>query len=87
LPEGYVDVVPELVFEVRSPGDRWAKITSKVGEYLDAGVLVACVLDPAKGRLAVYRADELPQVLEANDTFSLPELLGDFECRVGLFLE
>ena len=48
IPEGYLEVVPELVFEVRSPSDRWAKITAKVGEYLDAGVLVACVLDPAK---------------------------------------
>jgi Uma2 family endonuclease len=87
LPEGYLDVVPELVFEVRSPGDRWAKITSKVGEYFDAGVLVAGVLDPSKGRLAAYRSDELSQVLEADDTFSLQELPGDFECRVGLFLD
>ncbi len=87
LPEGYLDVTPELVFEVRSPTDRCAKITSKVVEYFDAAVLVVCVLDPTKQRLVVYRADELPQVLEADDTFTVPELLGDFQCRVGLFLE
>ena len=38
LPEGYWPA-PELVFEVRSPSDRWAAITAKATEYLNAGVL------------------------------------------------
>src|SRR5207247_6258383 len=38
LPRGYLQVVPELVFEVRSPTDRWGQILTKVGEYLEAGV-------------------------------------------------
>src|SRR5437764_7481537 len=33
IPEGYLQVVPELVFEVRSPTDRWGQIFAKVGEY------------------------------------------------------
>ena len=37
--------------------------------------------------MAVYRADELPQVLEAEDEFTLPELLGDFRVQVRMFLE
>src|SRR5262245_46508192 len=56
LPEGYLNVAPELVFEVRSPSDRWTKITAKVGEYLEAGVLIVCVLDPADERLVIYSA-------------------------------
>src|SRR5947209_885118 len=43
LPEGYLDVVPELVFEVRSPTDRWIRIINKIMEYLEAGVSVGCV--------------------------------------------
>ena len=31
MPQGYLSVVPELVFEVRSPGDRWGRILAKVG--------------------------------------------------------
>src|SRR5690348_12208093 len=46
LPEGYLPVVPELVFEVRSPSDRWSEILTKVAEYLEAGVGTVCVLDP-----------------------------------------
>src|SRR5690242_18336952 len=39
LPSGYPKVPPELVFEVRSPDDRWKNILTKVAEYLQAGVL------------------------------------------------
>src|SRR5438552_2349446 len=45
LSSGYLDTVPELVFEVRSPTDRWRKVLAKVLEYLEAGVSVVCVLD------------------------------------------
>src|SRR4051794_33294422 len=38
LPAGYLDVLPEIVFEVRSPTDRWSRLIAKAGEYLAAGV-------------------------------------------------
>jgi Uma2 family endonuclease len=38
LPEGCLSVVPEVIFEVRSPGDRWRRILAKVAESLEAGV-------------------------------------------------
>jgi Uma2 family endonuclease len=87
LPEGYLDVSPEVIFEVRSPTDRWAKIMAKVGEYLNAGVLLVGVLDPQTATLSLYPADELPRVLDADDDFSWPELLGDFRVRVQALLE
>jgi Uma2 family endonuclease len=46
IPKGYLDVVPDLVVEVRSDHDRWGDILAKVHEYLDAGVGVVIVLDP-----------------------------------------
>ncbi len=58
LPKYYTPAVPELVFEVRSSSDRWAKVVKKVGEYLDAGVLVVCVLDPDAHTVHLYSADE-----------------------------
>ena len=87
IPDGYVAVLPELVFEVRSPNDRWPRIYRKVSEYLEAGVSVACVLDPELQVLVVYRPDELNQTLEADDLFTLPALLGDFSVAVREFLE
>jgi Uma2 family endonuclease len=56
LPQGYLTVVPELIFEVRSPTDRWAQIVTKVGECLSAGVSVVCVLDERTESAHVYYA-------------------------------
>lgn len=87
LPEGYLAVVPEVIFEVRSPGDRWGEILTKVAEYLNAGVTVVGVLDPQTHTLIVYRADELPQVLTKDDELVLPELHADFRVPVSRFFE
>jgi Uma2 family endonuclease len=85
LPPGYLSVVPELVFEVRSPTDRWVRVLRKVTEYLDAGVTVVCVLDEVSETAHVYRADELPQTLHGDDELRLPDILGDFAVAVQRF--
>ncbi len=59
----------------------------KVGEYLDAGVVAVCVLDPQSEALTIYRDDEFPRVLTADDDLALPDLLGDFRVPVREFLE
>ncbi|CAN5899232.1 Uma2 family endonuclease [soil metagenome] len=87
LPKNYTPAVPELVFEVRSPSDRWAKVVKKVGEYLDAGVLVVCVLDPDARSAHLYPADRPVQVLSEDQEWSLPEILGAFRVPVGQFFE
>ena len=85
LPQGYLDVVPELVFEVRSPTDRWVRVLRKVTEYLDAGVLVVCVLDQVSESLQVFRADEVPQKLHGDEELRLPDILGEFAVPVQRF--
>lgn len=87
LPEGYVQVTPEVVFEVTSPDDRWKDIIEKVSEYLAAGVLAVCVLDPAESLAYVYRADAAPQTFSAEQTLELPEPLADFRVTVSRFFE
>jgi Uma2 family endonuclease len=87
LPAGYLDVVPELVFEVRSPTDRWSRLISKAGEYLEAGVTVVCLLDQVSETVQVYRADELPRTLHAEDELDLPDVLGELRIPVRRFFE
>lgn len=87
LPEGYLDVVPELVFEVRSPTERWPRLITKAGEYLEAGVSVVCLLDQVSETVQVYRADELPRTLDADDELHLPDILGDLRIAVGRFFK
>jgi Uma2 family endonuclease len=87
LPQGYLEVPPELVFEVRSPGDRTRAILGKVMEYLDAGVTWVCVLDPQTETAQLYH-DELPSpTLRADEEFTLPDVLGDFRVVVHRFFE
>jgi Uma2 family endonuclease len=87
LPEGYVRIVPELVFEVRSPTDRWRAVRAKVTEYLDAGVTTVCVVDPATQAVYAYNNDLPDRLFGADAELSLPEVLGDFRAPVQLFFE
>jgi Uma2 family endonuclease len=87
LPKGYLSVAPELVFEVRSPTDRWGEMLAKVAEYLGAGVTMVCVLDPVPETVHIYAAEHPPRVLAAEEDFTLPEILGDFRVPVHRFFE
>lgn len=87
LPEGYLAVVPELVFEVRSHTDRWKQILAKVAEYLNAGVGVVCVLDSQTETIHAYFADAPTRIFTADQDLELPELLPGFHVGVRRFFE
>jgi Uma2 family endonuclease len=87
LPPGYLAVVPELIFEVRSATDRWPPLLAKASEYLEAGVTVVCLLDQVSEAVQIYRADELPRTLHGDDELHLPDVLGDLRVPVRLFFE
>lgn len=87
LPDRYLDVPPDLVVEVLSPGDRWPKVLAKVAEYLDAGTIVVVVLDDERRIAQVYRAEAAPRNLGAEDELSIPDLLPDFRVKVGQFFD
>lgn len=83
----YLAVAPELAVEVRSPDDRWSKLHAKVTEYLDAGVLVVCVVEPKDEFVMVYTADAAPRRLAGDDLLKLPNILPGFSVRVREFFE
>ena len=84
---GLLSVAPELVFEVRSPNERWSEIHVKVGEYLNAGVEVVCVADDDTRSIHVFYATRGTQVFAADDEFSLPEILASFRLKVARFFD
>ena len=85
----YLAVVPELIFEVRSPSDRWSEVLAKVTEYLNAGVTAVCVLDPnpTRATATVYRDNQPPEAFAADAELTLPDVLPGFQVRVGEFWE
>jgi Uma2 family endonuclease len=87
LPPGYLDVTPDLVFEVLSPDDRWRQVLRKVAEYLDAGVQVVVVLDPERRTLHIFEGDEPTRILTDQDELTLPSVLGEFRVPVRRFFD
>lgn len=83
MPDGYLDVLPELVVEVLSTFDRWPRVLEKIVEYLDAGVKVVCVIDPDTQTAQVHTAETAVRHLSRDDTLTIPEVLPEFRCRVG----
>jgi Uma2 family endonuclease len=86
LPEGYWPA-PELVIEVRSPSDRWPAITAKAGEYLNAGVVCVCVVDPETESVAVYLENELPRRHTSEEELTIREVLPGFTIPIRRFFE
>ncbi len=85
MPEGYPSVAPELVFEVRSPTDRWKNVLVKVAEYLNADVAVVCVLDATAESAHLYFEDEPPEIVVSDQDVMLPDLLPGFRISVARF--
>jgi Uma2 family endonuclease len=78
---------PELVFEVRSPTNRWADVERKVEEYLSVGVVAVVILEADDRTATVFRRDELNQVFDNGDTFAVPDVLPGFAVPVRRFFE
>ena len=62
-PPGWVRVMPDLVAEVVSSGDRPAEISEKVQMWLDAGVKLVWVLYPTRQVIEVYQPNQAPVTL------------------------
>jgi Uma2 family endonuclease len=83
LKAGYLERPPTLAVEVLSPSDRWARVTQRINAFLTRGVAVVWLLDPEGRSVTVYRAGQLPQVIEGADELAgEPELPG-FRCRAA----
>jgi Uma2 family endonuclease len=85
LPAKYFEIAPELIFEVRSPSDRWGSILQKVGEYLTAGTEIVCVIDPETETVQLHFADKPTETLAAKDKLSFPQLLPGFQISIEQF--
>lgn len=82
LPVGFLDIVPDLVVEVVSPGDTASYIQAKVEDWLRAGVRLAWVLYPDTRSVAVYRSLDKVRVLTEADHLHGDPVLPRFSCSV-----
>lgn len=81
LPSGYLEVAPDIVFEVLSHSDRRSRLYRKIGEYLALGVSVVCVVDPRNETVQLCTEDGEVN-LSSSDDLTFPEQLPGFRVSV-----
>lgn len=88
-PRIYIDAVPNVIFELRSPDDRTSDVLEKVAEYLHAGVECVCVFDTLHETVSVYEetADAAMLVLRVDDDLALRQIHADFRVHVDEFFD
>ena len=88
LPAGYLDVVPDAAFEVRSPRDRWPKTRyAKVAELLNAGVSVFACSIRGPNRSPCSPLMGRREVLYKGDMLTLPNVFPGFELPIARLFE
>jgi Uma2 family endonuclease len=86
-PDGYTNEAADLIVEVRSPKQSWAKVVEKIAEYLRMGVRLVWVIDPQRQRITVFAPDQEPTTYAAENELDGGEVLPGFRCRVAEFFE
>jgi Uma2 family endonuclease len=87
LPEGFVEVLPDLAVEVVSPGDSQSYVHRKVLHYLDHGVALVWVVDPKTRTVTVYRSRQDVRILSEAEEINGGDVLPGFSCRVAEFFQ
>lgn len=83
IPEGFLEIPPDLAVEVVSPTDYYREVEEKAEEYLDAGVSVVWVINPSNRSVRIFRRDTVPVQLGSNDDLTAEEIMPGFRCRVA----
>ncbi len=82
-PEGYCEIVPDLVAEVVSPNDTYYEVREKTEEYLRAGVRLVWVVDPHTRSVQVHRADGSTEELHETQELTGEAVVPGFRLSVG----
>ncbi|MBW4425776.1 MAG: Uma2 family endonuclease [Nostoc desertorum CM1-VF14] len=79
----FVELVPDLMVEIKSRSDRIKPLEEKVQLFLQLGSVVGILIDPDKLTVTVYRLNQTPVVLENGNTLTLPDLLPGWEMAIS----
>ncbi len=83
--EGYLDVAPDLVVEIISPGNTAEEIEVKTQEWFDFGVRMVWLVYPKTKRVHVYTTPDRSILLSADDLLEGGDVLPGFSVKVSTF--
>jgi Uma2 family endonuclease len=85
--EGYCEVVPDFVIEVNSPGDKVYDVIEKRELWLETGVRLVWIVDPADKTVTAYQRDGSSQRYLSTDSINGDPVLPGFQCQVEEFFK
>jgi Uma2 family endonuclease len=80
---GFFPGVPDLAFEVLSPGDTSSETDDKIDQWLTNGCRLVSVADPKKRTIRSYTPDQPVRVFREGDTYDAAPVLPDFKFAVS----
>ena len=80
---GYSEVAPDLVVEIRSPGDSVREVNDKALMWLSFGVRLVWVVHPDTRAVDVHRPERRVLTLGENDALDGFDALPGFACKVS----
>jgi Uma2 family endonuclease len=84
---GYDALAPDLVVEILSPGDRPGEVLAKIGEWLDAGVKLAWVIDAERRVASVYWGDGGVTSVAPDSVLDGGDVVPGFTCALSEIFE
>ena len=78
---------PDIAIEIVSPGQSVNRLIRRCLSFVDAGVLVAVLIDPTDESIVVVRPGSEPIGLTAGDTLDLSDVIPDLRLDVAALFE
>lgn len=86
IPDGDLQIVPDLAVETVSPNDTVYELDEKVEEYLAAGVRRVWVINPVSRLALVHRPDGTVTKVRENQELSGEDVVPGFRCLLSEIL-
>lgn len=83
--QGFPEVVPDLVVEVKSPSNSTREMAAKAAMWLSYGAKMALVMDPQTETVIMHKPDSAPITLTVTDVLDGGDVLPGFSCPVRSF--
>jgi len=80
---GFLPLCPDFVIELLSPSDSLPQGRKKMEEYRENGSHLGWLLEPKNKRVAIYRAQQAVEILEAPKFLSGEDVLDGFHLNIG----
>lgn len=83
---GFMNICPDFVIELRSASDSLPKLKTKMLEYMENGTKLGWLIDAVKNKVYIYRQNRTVEILENPLTLSGEDILKGFELDLSEIL-